>query len=258
VVRVAKLLLVSLVHNRKHLLGECVLSAVNQTLPKDQYVHLLWDNNSTDGAVNVAEMLVAKYSHLRLFKSTENLGQQRAFNRILNDWIPANCPEADVWVNCDSDDTITPNALAEVRKAFDSAPGIGAAYSGFNIIDGHSRIKMRNHPKAKLIPNQNTSEGQRTLRRVFIGHNPCGHIRSFRISCLRELGGFDERYTYATDYSIFGRVLSKYPVIKVDQVLYNFRQHGDQVEGKQSPQQTKDWLSLQAEFREQWTKDGLI
>jgi GT2 family glycosyltransferase len=254
----AKLLLVSLVHNRKHLLGECVLSAVNQTLPRDQFVHLLWDNASTDGAIQVAGGLVAKYPHLRLFKSAENLGQQRAFNRILNEWLPINCPDADVWVNCDSDDTITTNALAEVRKAFDLNPNIGAAYSGFNVIDRKGQIKIANHPKAKLIPNQLTEEGQKTLRKVFIGHNPCGHIRSFRIKCLQDLGGFDERYTYATDYSIFGRVLSKYPVIKIDRVLYNFRQHGDQVEGKQSPQQTKDWLSLQAEFKEVWTRTGLI
>jgi len=253
-----KLLLVSLIHNRKHLLSEAIMSAVNQTLDKKYFRHLILDNNSVDGATQIAEMFDLKYPHISLIKMDTNLGQQKAFNHILYEWLPKNAPDVEYWANLDSDDTITTNALQEVYNTFISHPQIGAAYSGFNIIDGKGRLIVKNHPKARLVPNQFTPEGQKVLRKIFLAQNPCGHIRCFRVKCLLDVGGFNTNYTYATDYNVFGRMLEKYPVIKIDKALYNFRQHGDQVEGRQSPQQTQDWKDMQKEFKEMWTKTRLV
>jgi glycosyltransferase involved in cell wall biosynthesis len=252
-----KTALVSLVHNRKHLLGQAVQSALDQTLPKDEWVHILVDNGSTDGAEKTCEMLSRKHAHVRLIKMGENAGQQRAFNRVMV-YIEDELSSVEYLVNLDSDDKLMPNALEEVKKMFDSHPEVGQVYSGFHIIDGKGNIKHRNHPKAKLVPNQFTEEGQKRLRKIFLSQNPVGHIRAFRIRCLKDIGGFNTNYQYATDYNAAGRMLQKYPVVKIDKVLYLWRQHNDQVERQHSPQQTKDWKDMQAEFRKIFSEKGLV
>lgn len=253
-----KIVLVSLVHNRKSLVGLAIQSAVNQTLNKSKWVHLLIDNASTDGADKVAEVFAKKYDHIKLVRMNANLGQQKAFNYVLNEWIPSNQPNAEILVNLDSDDELMPDALEEVEKMFDAHPEIGQTYSGFHIISGSGKIKHKNHPKAKKVPNQFTPEGQLTLRRMFVKANPIGHLRAFRIKCLKEIGGFNTNYQYSTDYNAAGRMLEKFPVVKIDKVLYRWRQHSEQVERQHSPQQTKDWQDMQKEFSRRWKELGLI
>lgn len=253
-----KIILVSLIHNRKNLVGAAIQSAVNQTLDKSKWTHLLFDNASTDGADKVAEVFANKYNHIELIKHPENLGQQKAFNYILNKWIPKNMPDAELMANLDSDDELMPNALEEVERMFDAHPEIGQTYSGFHIINGGGKIKHKNHAKAKMVANQFTPEGQRVLRRMFVKANPIGHMRAFRISCLREIGGFNTHYEYSTDYNAAGRMLEKFPVVKIDKVLYKWRQHSTQVERQHSPQQTRDWQNMQKEFKDRWSKMGLL
>lgn len=253
-----KIVLVSLVHNRKHLVGNALQSAINQTLPKDKWVHVVVDNASTDGADKVADVFAKKHKHITVVKMTENLGQQKAFNHILYKWIPENAPEAELLVNLDSDDELVPDALAEVENMFDAHPEIGQTYSGFHIINAKGAIKHKNHPKAKKVPNQFTPEGQTILRKMFVKSNPIGHLRAFRIKCLLEIGGFNTKYQYSTDYNAAGRMLEKFPVVKIDKVLYRWRQHTEQVERQHSPQQTKDWQKMQNEFKTRWKKLGLI
>jgi len=254
----SKIILVSLVHNRKHLVGLALQSAANQTLSRNKWNHLVLDNKSTDGADLICESFKSKYPNIRLIKMDSNIGQQKAYNFVLNDWIPKHDPNSEIMAVLDSDDMLVPTALSEVEKMFDAHPEIGQTYSGFSIINGKGQITVSNHAKARLIPNQFTPEGQKELRRVFIKQNPIGHMRCFRIKCLKDIGGFNTNYQYATDYNAAGRMLMKYPVVKIDKVLYLWRQHNDQVERQHSPQQTKDWQDMQKEFKDAFTKSGLI
>lgn len=253
-----KIVLVSIVHNRKHLVGPALQSAVNQTLDKSKWLHLVLDNASTDGADKVCEVFAKKHSHIYFERMGANLGQQKAYNYVLNEWLPKHAPEAGIFSVLDSDDLLAADALTEVEKMYDAHPEIGMTYTGFHIIDEKGRIKVKNHPKAKFVSNQFTPEGQKTLRKIFLSQNPIGHQRSFRIKCLRDIGGFNTSYQYATDYNAAGRMLEKYPVVKINKVLYMWRQHDQQVERQHSPQQTKDWQDMQKEFRERWKKLNII
>jgi glycosyltransferase involved in cell wall biosynthesis len=253
-----KIVLISLVHNRWNLVGDAINSAIQQTLSKDKWVHLIIDNASTDRAAEVVEAFSKKYSHIKFVRMANNLGQQKAFNYALYEWIPKNCPEAEIMCNLDSDDKIISTALSDVEKMFDDHSEIGQTYSGFSIIDGKGKIKIKDHPKAKIVPNQFTEEGQKQLRRIFLAQNPIGHMRCFRIKCLLDIGGFNTNYQFSTDYNAAGRMIEKYPVVKINKVLYLWRQHNDQVERQHSPQQTQDWKDMQKEFKERWKKLGII
>ena len=255
-----KLLLVSLVHNRRHLLGECVLSGVNQTLPTNQWIHLLIDNASTDGADVLAESFARKYPHVRFARMGSNLGQMPAYNWVLNTWVPNNLPDTDVLVQLDSDDVLTPFALEEVDKAFID-PRLIQTYSDFDIIDAQGRIKLHAHPKAKQVDPaiELTEAGQRLLRVYETNYNSIGHLRALRIPYLCEIGGFDETYRYATDVNMACRSLSsKYMVRKIPRVLYQWRDHGGQVQGEVSKEQTECWESIRRYYQQLWTKEGKL
>lgn len=252
-----KIILVTLVHNRKHLVGQALQSAINQTLSKDKWVHLIIDNASTDGADKVCEFFQNKYEHIYFEKMSSNIHQMPAYNWAL-EWIDKNCPEAEVMVHLDSDDMLKPEALQEVYDTFVNYPDIGQTYSGFDIIDKNGRLVHPNHAKAKMVPNQLTKEGQRKLRGLFVNANPIGHLRAMRVKCLREIGGFDESKRFATDFNMAGKMLEKYPVIKINKSLYMWRQHDDQVERHYSPEQTQNWLDLQKYYKERWKNMGII
>lgn len=253
----SKIILVTLVHNRKDLVGLALQSGVNQTLNKKMWNHLIIDNASTDGADNICEIFNKKYDHIHFVRMDKNLGQMPAYNWAL-EWIDENMPDAEIMVHLDSDDELLPIALDEVNRFFDAHPDVGQTYSGFNIINKNGKIKHKNHAKAKQVPNQLTEEGQLTLRRMFVKANPCGHLRAMRISCLKDIGGFDETRRFSTDYNMAGKMMEKHKVAKIPKVLYNWRQHDTQVERQHSPEQTKNWKDLQEYYKQRWKKLNLI
>lgn len=254
----SKILLISLVYNRKKLVGRALQSAINQTLPRDKWHHLVWDNASTDGANKVAETFCDKYPHMTFYQCDDNLGQQKAYNEILYKWIPKNMPKAEIITILDSDDELMPTALDEVDKIYSAHSEIGATYSGFSLVDKRGNYIVKDHGKAKMAPDQFTPEGQKQLRKMFVGANPCGHLRSYKVKALLDIGGFPTDRKYATDYCIFGAIMMKYPVIKIPKVLYKFYQHGDQVQGQDSPQQTADWKYYQKLFKKRFKAGGLM
>lgn len=255
-----KILLITLFRNRAELFRKAINSVLKQTLPNDKFDYLLFNNGSEDKSEQLAKVYSKKYSNIHLFGSEQNLGQQRAYNKILFDIIPKKFNKSIVFCVLDDDDEIYPNALEKVYKMYSKHPEIGGAYSGFSIIDSFGRTLVLDHGKAKLVPNQFSPEGQKVLRRIMVSPNgnPCGHFRTYGIKALRDIGGFEHSRDYATDFNIFGHIIEKYPVVKINSVLYKFRQHGNQIQGTHSPQQTADWKYYQNYFRERWKKMKLI
>lgn len=255
----ARILLVTLSHNRRPLLGQTIKSVLNQTLPADKFDYLIFDNDSSDGAKKIIHLMSKKYKHIHAHFEPSNLGQQKAYNKILYDVIPKRFPHAEVIGILDDDDELYPKALVKVSNFYDAHKFLGGAYSGFSIINDYGQVKVANHGKAKLVPDQFTPAGQVRLRRIFLVANPCGHFRTYKVSALREIGGFPLDREYATDYAIFGKLMEKYTVAKLDSVIYKFRQHGfGQVESKKSPQQTADWKYYQEYFKNRFKKLGLV
>ena len=252
-----EIVLVTLVHNRKHLVGHALQSAVNQKISKDKWIHLVIDNASTDGADKVCEIFANKYKHMFFERRDKNYHQMPSYNWALK-WIEKNYPSAEVMVHLDSDDELKPEALSEVYNVFKAHPEIGQTYSGFDIIGKSGKVMHPNHAKARLIPDQFTEAGQKKLRALFVNANPIGHLRAMRIKCLNDIGGFDESKRFATDFNMAGRMLEKYPIVKINMSLYRWRQHDDQVERHSSPEQTKNWKDLQKYYKERWSDKGII
>jgi len=117
------IILVTLVHNRKHLVGAALQSAVNQTLPKDKWLHLVIDNASTDDADKVCAFFANKYSHVVFKRRDQNYHQMPSYNWAM-EWIEKNYPYIEVMVHLDSDDELKPTALQEVYDTFQQYPDL--------------------------------------------------------------------------------------------------------------------------------------
>lgn len=257
----AEILLITLSHNRKPLIGHAIRSVLSQTLPSNKFNYLIFDNNSTDGAKKVIHAAIKKYSNIHAHFHPTNLGQQPAYNQILYDIIPKRFPKTEVIGILDDDDMLYPKALVKVSNFYDAHKNdnLGGTYSGFDIVNDYGVVIHHNHAKAKLVENQFTPQGQAILRKIFIASNPCGHMRCYSVDALRNIGGFITDKSFATDYAIFGKLLEKYKVAKIDSVIYAFRQHGfGQIERKHSPQQTQDWKYYQQYFKTRFKQLGLI
>ena len=90
--------------------------------------------------------------------------------------------------------------------------------------------------------------------------NIATHFRMMRIKDVVELmGGFNEEYPYATDYSIYMFALDAGMIMKkADAILYQWRQHTTQVERQFSPEQTQNMLDLKAYFGNRWKEKGWL
>lgn len=252
------ILLVSLVHNRKNLLRLAVQSVLRQTLSNADFKYLLFNNASSDGSELLIKAYDKKFAHIYSYNSSVNMGQQPAYNKILNDIVPKRFPEADVIAILDDDDELYPQALKKVKEMYERHPEIGATYSGFSVVHVSGRVLVSDHGKAKLMPDQFSDKGQLALRRRMCVDNPCGHLRTYSIRALRDVGGFPTDRKYATDFCVFAKIIERHPVVKIDDILYQFRQGHSQIQSKHSPQQTEDWKYYQSYFRDRWTKIGLI
>ncbi|KKL86046.1 hypothetical protein LCGC14_1948670 [marine sediment metagenome] len=153
-----KLLLVTLVHNRKPLLGYAIKSVLAQDLPLDKFDYLLFNNGSTDGSEKIVSIISKRQKNIHAHHSVKNLGQQKAYNFILDKIIPEKFPNHSVLCVLDDDDCLMPNALSSVYNFFSKHTEIGASYSGFSIINDYGHIKVAEHGKSKMMLNQFTKE----------------------------------------------------------------------------------------------------
>lgn len=100
------------VYNVEEYLETCLMSLVNQTMPKDQMEVLVINDGSTDNSLEICEQFAEKYSFIKAFSkqneglsATRNYGIKRAQGKYL--------------FYLDSDDYLTENTVEKVTDFFD-------------------------------------------------------------------------------------------------------------------------------------------
>lgn len=254
-----KLLLVSLVHNRKEFLSSCIESVLSQSLDTQYWSYLLWDNNSTDGAREIAKEYSDRHDNIFFYGARYNMMQQPAYNKILYDLVPENFNDCAIMAILDADDLLYTNALSEIKQSYDRHPEVGGCYSDFSVCDEQGNIIKYAHEQSKLAPDQYTPEGQKILRNMQLESNVGRHMRSYSILALKTIGGFNEEKEYATDCSIFCGLMDQFPVYKICKILYKWRKHYmTQVGNEHRDQQTKDQEYIREKYRQKWKETGRI
>ncbi len=264
-----KIMLVSVVHNRKQYLKEALDSATKSSLDTKHFVHLIIDSGSTQPECReIIKEHCDEHDNAYYKFFDENINQMKSYNWAL-EWRRKNFKEIKYFCCLDSDDRIGKFALQRAIETFEEFPQVGLVYSNFHMMDDKGRISLKNHPKSKQVPKdiEILPEGQKIMRSWQVKLNMMTHLRAMRI-CEIEKIGFDERYPFSTDFSLYCSMMDIGVIVKKigPEALYLWRNQGlkkkalptVQVEKDHGGQQRSDFLALKEYYTEKWKKEGKI
>lgn len=138
--------------------------------------------------------------------------------------------EGEILVELDHDDELTPDALQEISEAF-SDPTIGFAYSDWCEINGAGDWCRYPEGWAFGYGSEYEIEPGRwvmsapPINRTTLGHivSAPNHVRAWRASTYREIGGHDPNLPIADDYDLVVRTALATRIAYIPKLLY--RQH---------------------------------
>lgn len=142
--------------------------------------------------------------------------------------------QGDVIVEVDHDDILTSNCLEELKKAFDD-PEVGFVYSDNAILHMKDEFTPYNQAfgwtykmfpwKGKQLFSMNSFPPS-SHAMSFIWYAP-DHVRAWRTSVYRELGGHNKDLAICDDHELVIRTYLTTKVVHIPKVLYIYRITGD-------------------------------
>lgn len=273
-----KIILVTVCHNRKQYLRKALDSALNSTLDKKHWVHLVIDSGSTQPEIRkIIKEYCDKHDHMNYKFFDDNINQMPAYNFALY-YVEEKYPEIEFMMHLDSDDIISPKGLEVCLKNMQKHPQVGMLYSGFNGIDDKGKNLFKDHLKSKRpmsATEELTESGQRIYRVRQVGKNGNNftHLRCLRLKEFRsKVGKFSEEYPFSTDFYIYTEVLDAGMILMRARnddgtcpVLYHWRTQKKknvpkgitcQVEKDHGETQRNDYLTMRDFYKGKWTKEG--
>jgi glycosyltransferase involved in cell wall biosynthesis len=202
--------LVIATYNRAHYLGETIDSVLGQGFQNFELIVV--DDGSTDATREV----VSKYGSRVRFLRQENQGPSSARNLgVLHsraDWISFQ----------DSDDLSLPNHLEALYRGVKERPGLGMVFANGVYLGG------RAHRRETIIPATKSRRlAKQGVRLGDIFEKSIVRLQAALVSkrCYNEIGGHDETLRISMDLDLAFRLLARYPVAYLDQVVFSYRRH---------------------------------
>lgn len=138
----------------------------------------------------------------------------------------------DVLVEADHDDMLTPNCLEELAKAYRD-PDVGFVYSddaimGENVAPFNAAMgwtwRHFDWGGKKLIAHHSFKADAGSLSMIYYAPD---HVRSWRASVYRDVGGHDVKLSILDDQDLMIRTYMKTKFYHIPKVLYVYRVHGE-------------------------------
>lgn len=196
------------VYNDEHFLPLALDSILNQTYPHFELIVV--NDASTDGTLPLLEDYARRDNRIKLFTR-----QRQGLTKNLNFAFAKATGE--LIARMDSDDISLPERLEKQVALYLSNPDFGLIASYFEHID----------PDGKLMKRvDNIPQEQEALKARFFETNPISHgsaVIPRRV--FEELGGYREAFSTVQDYDLWLRIVERYPVGIVPEVLYQHRNH---------------------------------
>jgi cellulose synthase/poly-beta-1,6-N-acetylglucosamine synthase-like glycosyltransferase len=213
-------------YNTGDYLRECYESIRTQTYPNWEWVVVddMSEDKTWDRLVEIAQEDI----RVRPFRSGKRLRKVGA----VKDMATRLC-RGEYLVELDHDDMLTDICLEEVKKAFESDPEIGFVYSNCSSFFENGTFQQFPDPFWKNRYRWTMYHGKRWLETVspniydkfgnefnqcfafFLTVGP-NHVRAFRASAFRELGGYNAQLNLADDWDLMARMYLSGPAEKID------------------------------------------
>lgn len=199
------------VYNGEKYLKEAIKSVLTQTF--EDFEFLIINDGSTDKSEDIIESF--KDSRIRLINNEKNEGLIFSLNKGLK------IAMGKYIARLDCDDISLPQRLEKQYRFLEKNSEISLLGSWAELINENgSKIGTR-----KELPLDYYS----IKFHLFYG-NPLMHSSIFfRKEIIGKLEGYDEKYKYAEDYELYTRLVKKYKIINLPEVLIKFRIHNKSI-----------------------------
>ncbi|HAV33462.1 MAG TPA: hypothetical protein DC058_23295 [Planctomycetaceae bacterium] len=197
------------VYNRRHFLGEAVLSVLASTF--QDFELIICDDCSRDGSAELADELARTDARIRVHRNARNLGDYG--NRMQ----AASLASGRYLKYVDSDDQIYPHGLEVMVRNLERYPEAALALS-------YSLPELE-LPYPLLLSSEQAYQ-RHFLGRGAFGCGPGGAI--IRTQMFRDLGGFRPSWGVLSDMDFWLRAAARYPIVLQQPSLLWWRQHEGQ------------------------------
>jgi len=209
-----------------------------QSLRDQTYSNWEWivvDDGSSDRTWDRLVELAAEDHRVRPFRNARRCGKIGG----VKDMATRLC-KGEYLVELDHDDMLTDFALEEIRKAFAANPDVGMVYSNCSNFFQNGEFQRFNDDFWKDRYRLTEYRGKQWLECLnpdiydrfgpdhtqqfgwFLTVGP-NHVRAFRASTLRELGGYNPELPVADDWDLYARFFLRSKCLHVDKMLYLYR-----------------------------------
>lgn len=195
-------------YNTVAYIKEAIESVQNQTY--DDWELLIQDDGSTDGSYELANALAQADDRILVGRNETNKGINRT-RQIL-----ANLATGDFIGHLDSDDMLERWAVEEIVKAFDAQPDTMLIYS--DIV----QVSVKN--EVEYYSASPTYDSAR------LHQHGWRHFGVYRSKVLDHINGFNEKIASiktCEDGDLFMQIAEKFPIYRLQKVLYYYRNRGD-------------------------------
>lgn len=198
------------VYNGERFLRTAVDSILSQT--HSDFRFLVVDDCSTDSTPEILRRVGDP--RLEVVRLEKNIGQTAALNRGLR---RAATPYV---ARMDADDYSAPNRLEEQMGVISRDPSLDCV--------GTFAWEFQDDPQTRQAVIARPESYPEIRRAALHGAGIIHGTIVIRREALLQIGGYDERYRYASDRDMFIRFLPKHRAVNIPQPLLGIRRHGAQ------------------------------
>lgn len=196
------------VFNNATYVADAVSSVLAQDFPSFEFIIV------DDGSTDATPALLAPFAQeppVVLLRNESNLGIPTAANRGLR------LAQGEFVARMDADDVMLAGRLREQVRFLTSHPEVGVV--------GGQRDFMDASGKTYPTPMRVSTSHNLIAWRVFLGGPFVHPTTMIRRQLLEDIGGYDERYRYASDLELWTRLLFKCRFANLPDVYLHYRVH---------------------------------
>ena len=182
------------------------------------YEHLIIDDCSTDGSIDVIDSYAREDSRIRLFVQDRNGGPARARNRGIIE------SEGRFIAFLDADDLWMAEKLKTQLHALQNHPDIGLVGTNQVVVNVDGRPIQSREKKFKQCWGE-VDLPQYVLDRISLATSSV----LLRKECLDACGMFNEVYVPCEDYELWLRIIQKFQVGVLQEKLIAYRVHAENI-----------------------------
>lgn len=192
-------------YNHAHYIGKSIESVLSQTF--DDWELVISDNCSSDNTAGV----VRKFTDMRIrfYRNDANLGPVRNWNRCVS------LARGEYVAILESDDQYLRRMLERSVEILNAHPRVGITHSSFHRIDSEGNFI----DTVRRWEHDQVMDGHTALRHLTRECYITPSSVVMRRTCFDDAGGFDERYRYNIDWSMWMRVALSHDISYIAEPL---------------------------------------